>query len=245
VKILRSILPLCLACALWSATDAHAVRFERIDNEGQRYVVAHVDPKQERIEIFPAPREGNTFAYVERQVDARKQKLVFATNGGMYQPDYSAVGLLVVRGKELKPLNTAKNNPDFNFTTKPNGVFAVTRHGARVVETSRYAEIAKDTLHATQSGPALVLDGRLHPGLQPSSTSRHVRNGVGVTKSGEAIFVISESGVTLHEFATLFRDRLECPNALYFDGSVSSLHAPALDRSDSFRLLGPIVGVVE
>ena len=78
-----------------------------------------------------------------------------------------------------------------------------------------------------------------------SRCCERLRNGVGVNKSGEAIFVISESGVTLHEFATLFRDRLDCPNALYFDGSVSSLHAPELKRSDSFRLLGPIVGVVE
>src|SRR5581483_10982523 len=102
---------------------------------------------------------------------------------------------LVVKGKQLKSLNTAGNDPNFNFTTKPNGVFAITKHGARVVETSRYAEIAKDTIEATQSGPALVLDGALHPGLKPSSTSRHVRNGVGVTETGEAIFVISESGV--------------------------------------------------
>jgi uncharacterized protein YigE (DUF2233 family) len=187
---MRRVLALC--CALLAATDAHAVRFERIESEGRAYVVAHVDPAKERIELFPAPPEGNTFAYVERQVAARKKKLVFATNGGMYQPDYSAVGLLVVKGKQLKPLNTARNNPDFNFTTKPNGVFAITKHGARVVESSRYAQIANDTIEATQSGPALVLNGALHPGLKPSSTSRHVRNGVGVTKSGEAIFVISE-----------------------------------------------------
>ena len=240
---MRSVLAFC--CVLLAATDAHAVRFERIESKGSAYVIARVDPAKERIEIFPAPPEGNTFAYVERQVAARKKKLVFAVNGGMYQPDYSAVGLLVVEGKQLKPLNTAGNDPNFNFTTKPNGVFAITKRGARVVETSRYAQIAKDTVEATQSGPALVLNGKLHPGLKPSSTSRHIRNGVGITKSGEAIFAISEHGVTLHEFATLFRDRLDCPDALYFDGSVSSLHAPQLKRSDDFRLLGPIVAVVE
>lgn len=237
---------LLLFCgALLAATDALAVRLERVERDGLVYQVARVDPARERIELFPAPEEGNTFARVERLVRARGKKLPFATNGGMFHPDYSAVGLLVVDGKELHKLNTAKNDPKFNFTTRPNGVFAITKRGARVVESSLYAKIAKGTVMATQSGPALVLKGALHPGLKSTSTSRHIRNGVGVTKSGEVVFAISDRSVTLYEFATLFRDHLECPDALYFDGSVSSLHAPALHRSDDFRTLGPVVGVVE
>jgi uncharacterized protein YigE (DUF2233 family) len=224
---------------------AQAVQFERVESNDRTYVVARVDPAKERIEIFPAPEQGNTFAQVEQAVRDRGKKLVFAMNAGMYHPDYSAVGLLVVDGKLLHRLNAAANNPKFNFTTKPNGVFAVTKRGARVVESGRYKTIAKGVVMATQSGPALVLGGAVHPGLRPTSTSRHVRNGVGVAKSGEVFFAISESGVTLHEFATLFRDRLGCPDALYFDGSVSSLYAPALKRRDAFNRLGPIVGVVE
>ena len=45
--------------------------------------------------------------------------------------------------------------------------------------------------------------------------------------------------------ATLFRDVLKTPNALYFDGTISRLHAPALGRSDIGFRMGPIVGVVE
>jgi uncharacterized protein YigE (DUF2233 family) len=236
--------PALLLATVW-ALNAQAVQFDRVEINDETYVVARVDPAKERIEIFAAPEQGNSFAQIERALRDRGKKLVFAMNAGMYHHDYSAVGLLVVEGKELHGLNTAGNNPNFNFTTKPNGVFAVTRRGARVVESGRYKAIARDVIMATQSGPALVLGGAVHPGLRPTSTSRHVRNGVGVAKSGEVLFAISESSVTLHEFATLFRDRLGCPNALYFDGSVSSLHAPSLKRSDAFQRMGPIVGVVE
>jgi uncharacterized protein YigE (DUF2233 family) len=72
-----------------------------------------------------------------------------------------------------------------------------------------------------------------------------VRNGVGVSADGQtAHFAISEQGVTFHEFARLFRDVLDTPQALYFDGNVSRLHAPGLGRSDGGRPMGPIVGVV-
>ena len=43
--------------------------------------------------------------------------------------------------------------------------------------------------------------------------------------------------------ARLFRDGLGLPNALYFDGRISRLHAPSLGRSDRGAAMGPIVGV--
>jgi uncharacterized protein YigE (DUF2233 family) len=92
-------------------------------------------------------------------------------NAGMYHPDYSAVGLLVAAGRQLTALNTAPDNPAFNFTTKPNGVFAITKKGARVVESTTYPEIAADVVMAYQSGPALVLKGKLHSRFRPTSTS--------------------------------------------------------------------------
>jgi uncharacterized protein YigE (DUF2233 family) len=43
----------------------------------------------------------------------------------------------------------------------------------------------------------------------------------------------------------LFRDRLACPNALFLDGTISSLHAPEIGRADFLFPVGPIVAVVE
>ncbi len=59
------------------------------------------------------------------------------------------------------------------------------------------------------------------------------------------VFAISDGVVTFYEFGRLFRDQLKTLNALFFDGTVSSLYAPGLNRSDWGRPMGPIVGVVE
>ena len=84
-----------------------------------------------------------------------------------------------------------------------------------------------------------------HPALKPAGTSWRRRNGVGVSGDGRQVFfVISDAPVNFHTFARLFRDRLEVPNALYLDGAVSKVDAPALERNESGLDMGPIVGVV-
>ena len=50
--------------------------------------------------------------------------------------------------------------------------------------------------------------------------------------------------VNFHSFARLFRDALELPNALFFDGKVSRLFSRDLGRSDFGFQLGPMVAVV-
>jgi prepilin-type processing-associated H-X9-DG protein len=91
----------------------------------------------------------------------------------------------------------------------------------------------------------LVIDGRIHPKFSEDGSSRKLRNGVGVRDGHIAIFAISEAPVSFGEFAHLFKDALGCPNALFLDGSVSSLYAPSLDRSDGLAPMGPIIGAIE
>ena len=86
----------------------------------------------------------------------------------------------------------------------------------------------------------------MHPGLNPDGTSHRRRNGVGVGEDGQTIyFAISDSAVTFHEFATLFRDVIAAPNALFLDGQVSRIYAPSINRNEIGTDLGPIIGVVE
>jgi uncharacterized protein YigE (DUF2233 family) len=113
------------------------------------------------------------------------------------------------------------------------------------MESSEYPGIRERVILATQSGPLLLRGGRMHPAFRENSTSRLVRNGVGVPSADTAVFVMSEVPVTFHEFATLFRDRLHCPDALFLDGTISSVYAPALKRDDFRMDLGPIIGVIE
>jgi uncharacterized protein YigE (DUF2233 family) len=91
----------------------------------------------------------------------------------------------------------------------------------------------------------LVIKGDLHPKLLPESDSLYVRNGVGVSEDGSrAVFAISNTPVNFHAFARFFLDELGLPDALYFDGNISRLYAPGLDRHDAGFPMGPIVGTV-
>ena len=141
----------------------------------------------------------------------------------------------------MTPVNLAGG--EGNFFLKPNGVFLVTASGGQVIESSQVARVREKVELATQSGPLLVLNGKLHPAFKVNSENRLFRNGVGVKSPKEIVFVNSEEPVNFHEFARLFRDRLGCPNALFLDGTISSLHSLELKRSD-FRIdLGPIIAV--
>jgi uncharacterized protein YigE (DUF2233 family) len=91
----------------------------------------------------------------------------------------------------------------------------------------------------------LVIDGKIHPKISDEGASRKRRNGVGVRDSHTVVFAISDGPVSFGAFARLFRDALGCRNALFLDGSISSLYAPNLGRADAIFPMGPIIGAFE
>jgi uncharacterized protein YigE (DUF2233 family) len=137
-----------------------------------------------------------------------------------------------------------------NFGLLPNGVFCSTLAGDsgpgfQILESRAFDAAPPACWMATQSGPMLVIDGKLHPRFLKGSDSEKYRNGVGVSEDGsQATFVISNDPVNFHSFARFFRDELKISQALFLDGSISRLYAPELDRSDMGFPIGPIVGVV-
>jgi uncharacterized protein YigE (DUF2233 family) len=90
-----------------------------------------------------------------------------------------------------------------------------------------------------------VIEGRLPPAIQDNGPSLHVRNGVGVDSESTAWFVISDDAVSFGRMARFFRDQLHCQDALYLDGSVSSLWDRPAGRRDTNSELGPLVAVFE
>lgn len=183
------------------------------------------------------------FAAVDAALGARGERLEFAMNAGMFHRDLSPVGLFVAEGVQRAGLVT-REGPG-NFGLLPNGVFCWGGGRFYIVESRAFRDAPPACANATQSGPMLVIGGALHPRFLPDSDSLHIRNGVGISADGRrAVFAISDTAVNFHHFARLFRDRLGLPDALYFDGSVSRLYAPALGRHDGGFPIGPIVGVV-
>ena len=196
--------------------------------------------------------DGVPLARIARRDLARRiaylpqgQVLAFAMNAGMYHPDYQPVGLYISDGEKAGDLVTAGG--DGNFGMLPNGVFcAGGKRPYQVIESRAFAKARPQCRIATQSGPMLVIDGALHPRFLADSDSRYIRNSVGVSPDGQTVwFAISDRAVTFHEFGRLFRDGLGARDALYFDGSISRLYAPALNRADFGRRLGPIIGYTE
>jgi uncharacterized protein YigE (DUF2233 family) len=228
------------------ANHASAVEFSTVEFADKRFTVSRVHVRKERLQLFHRDDTGQPFKRFDQLaawLESRGQKLTFAMNAGMYHGDFSAVGLFVSNGRQAVSLNTA--NGDGNFFLKPNGVFAITGTGARIIESSEYPRLREHVILATQSGPLLVRGGKIHPAFDAKSRSRFFRNGVGILSPDVALFVISEAPVNFYEFATLFRDKLHCQDALFFDGTVSSLYAPKLKRSDFRMDLGPIIAIVE
>ena len=198
------------------------------------------------LRLFHSDAVGTLFGSFSQINDAlanENQSLGFAMNAGMYHQDRTPVGLFIEHGEQRTPL--ADGGTYGNFGLKPNGVFCFGKNAFAVIETNAFRASKPTCQFATQSGPMLVIDGKLHPRFLIDATSHYIRNGVGVSADGtRAFFVISDTRVTFHEFGSLFRDHLKTPNALYFDGKVSRLYAPDVDRDDTGFPLGVMVGTV-
>ena len=229
-----------------SATAAPASDCRDLEYQGNDYTVCAVDLTQEDVRLFLNDGDGDIwgqFRKLDNGLKAKGMQLGFAMNAGMYHPNRAPVGHYVENGKE--EMRVIPNAGPGNFGMLPNCVLCLNDGSAQVYETLRYAEEKPTCRDANQSGPMLVIDGALHPRFLKDSDSRYIRNGVGTTEDGKtAYFVISNNTVTFHEFGSLFRDALKTPNALYFDGNISRLYAPELNRHDGGFPMGPIVGTV-
>lgn len=228
-----------------SAQASEASACQEAEHAGVRLVTCSFDPSTHEIRIFnrdPDGRVFNGFEALRNWLWQDRHVLEFAVNGGMYHRELSPVGLFVEYGEERK--RAVLNEGYGNFHLLPNGVFAIGGGKAVVQETKAYLASGFPADYATQSGPMLVIDGELHPKFLADSDSLKIRNGVGIDAEGRVHFVTSRDPVRFYDFAAYFRDTLGCANALYLDGTISSLYAPEIGRHDRFFPMGVIIGVV-
>lgn len=237
---------LLFLCPFLLATGASAAQSCRdLDFRGGHYTVCQFDPARETMRIYDRGPDGQPFGGfvpLSRQLWKERHTLVFASNGGMYHDDLSPAGLFVEYGIERQPIITSGGWGNFHLL--PNGVFFLKDGRATVIETQAYLRAGTAPDFATQSGPMLVIDGQVHPRFLPDSDSLKRRNGVGVDAEGRVVFAISQDVVRFYDFALLFRDELHCANALYLDGTISSVMIAERDRLDGFFPLGPVIAVI-
>ncbi|MDJ1485126.1 phosphodiester glycosidase family protein [Cytophagaceae bacterium YF14B1] len=204
-----------------------------------------------KIQLFWKDNEGQylrSIGRLESWITSQKKKLIFATNGGMYESDGTPVGLFIQNSKVVKPLNqkeVLKNGSAIpNFYLKPNGVFYIDKAGkAFVTETSKFI-LSKQIQWATQSGPMLVTNGAIHPVFQKGSPNQVIRSGVGILPNGKVLFAISRTPMNFYDFALYFQQQ-GCANALFLDGFVSRMYLPEKGVRQTDGNFGVIVGVAE
>ncbi|WP_374338963.1 phosphodiester glycosidase family protein [Leeia sp.] len=129
---------------------------------------------------------------------------------------------------------------------QPNGVFLVHAGRAEIVSTRAWlkrTDMQRAAVqYATQSGPLLLVDGKINPQFDPASRNKTVRNAVCVQDAQTVSLVTTGTPVSFYQFASLLQQRLGCQSALYLDGAISTFYpAPFLTPQVQ---LGPMLGVV-
>src|SRR5262249_50021493 len=159
---------------------------------------------QYAIRLFWQRPDGTPYNYLNtlpKQL-GKGERLAFAINGGMFHPNFAPVGLYIEAGRELVKAN--KRSGSGNFHLKPNGIFYGGEATAGVWETNAFWTAVPKAAYATQSGPMLVINGKLHPRLLKANASAKPRDGVCVRDGVTAVFAISEDAVPFDSFMRLF-----------------------------------------
>lgn len=250
IRRIRNALIVLFSVTAFATGPANAAEAGRncwkLTHKSTGYVACSFDLRKHDLQLFLNDASGAPYgSFRALKADLARQGLAlpFAMNGGMYHRDRSPVGYYVENHARLKEAVTGPGPG--NFQMLPNGIFFIEGDTAGVMETRAFLKRNRQPKYATQSGPMLVIDGKLHHRFIEGSDFKKRRNGVGMMNRHEIVFAISDSAVSFHDFATLFRDKLACPNALFLDGTISSLHAPEIGRTDFLFPLGPIIAVVE
>ena len=151
---------------------------QAVTYEHSEYTVCEVDLRRQSLKLFWKKPDGHPYEYLSalpRALGNHSRHLLFATNGGMYHPDNSPVGLYVEEGRELVRANTSAGPG--NFHMRPNGVFYVTGKVAGVLETRSFIKQKPQVDFATQSGTGRARRTNTMPHmtrivLQPQEYSR-------------------------------------------------------------------------
>lgn len=198
---------------------------EKRNYSGKRYLLYYVNNKKGVIKIVGNNTNGP--ATIQNTLNNSKETPLMITNAGMYQPNYQPQGLLISNGIKEMEIDSTKKYKSGNFYLYPNGIFFIDAENKFHISNTEF--FVKNYLHsknikyATQSGPLLLDEDRSNKNISMGSSNYNIRNGVGIINENEAVFIISEDGVTFYDFNLVFR-MVGCKSALYFDGFVSRMY---------------------
>jgi uncharacterized protein YigE (DUF2233 family) len=209
------------------------------DKKGNSYTTYVADLKAESVRIHISDKKNSkytSFGNLVKDLDKKGREVKMVMNAGIFQANQEPLGLLIDSFTEKGLLNLTDPNDD-NFFLKPNGVFYITDKDEAAIDTTeafhekfKTKEAAATIKYGTQSGPQLLINGKVHRSFTKGSRNGNIRNGVGIISPTKVVFIISNGRVNLHDFASFFKDVYKCKNALYLDGAISLMYAPPVRK---------------
>jgi len=223
---------------------ASAYIYKNECKESEKIVSVKLNPQSDSIRFYYKDKSGNLYRSINNlkfDVEQKDEGLRFAMNGGMYMQDNSPQGLFIQDHRIVKSLNTDIGYG--NFYLKPNGIFYLMNDNKPALCKTEDFRFSTSIRYATQSGPMLVIDGKINPVFNIQSTSLYIRNGVGLLPDNKVIFAISKQKINFYEFASFFK-QAGCTQALYLDGYVSRMYLPEKNWIQTDGDFGVIIGCV-
>lgn len=207
------------------------------DYEGIRYYTFTIEVSREALKQFFIVENEPALGH-SAWLDSVKRNDLFVTSASIVDSMCRPLGLFVNNGYEIESINT--NDGTGNFYLKPNGVLGISMDDVDIFNTSNFG-ITRKYIWAIQSGPMLISEGFLHPLFDEKSISKHVRSGVGLFQNAKGkeflVFAISGSEINFFEFASFFKEKFGCTNALNIESGRSVMAIPNLsnpsDQSNS------------
>ena len=207
-------------------------RYASTTYKNVRYGIYQADPAQ--VSLHWKNADGSAYANLgtlKRRLEQNGAHVAFLMNAGIYSQDDTPAGLWIERGQTLVPLN--RKNGKGNFHIQPNGVFYIERGKARIQTSAAYHIGGHHPDWALQSGPMLLLDGKINPRFVKDLSSPHKRNAVCTTADGRLYFILTEDydlgseWPSFHRYAEALQ-HLGCQQALYLDGTLSDWYLPGI-----------------
>lgn len=232
---------LLLACILLTSLSGF---IESVSSLGESEVISHiVDPLNQKLKFYW--KNENNISYKNFQnlklgLEKENEELIFAMNGGMYNPELAPQGLFIENGVTKTKIDTVKNEYG-NFYLQPNGIFYLTNEDKAVICITEMFENSGNVKYATQSGPMLLINGQIHSKFNEGSPYVNIRNGVGILPDGKILFAMSKEQVNFYDFASYLKQN-GCKNALYLDGFVSRAYVPSKNWMQMDGNFGVIIG---
>src|SRR3954451_9886943 len=112
----KSALGLFILLVASLSVRAESAPCQKVTYGRSEYTVCEVDLHRQSVRLFWKKTDGRPYGYPSSLPPMiGNHRLLFATNGGMYNPDNSPVGLYVEHGRELARVNTNAGPGNFHM----------------------------------------------------------------------------------------------------------------------------------